>query len=449
MIVCPHLGDGGVQRVVTTLANYWCSKGRSVAVATLYRDRVAYRLEPGVRWIRVDRIAGSSALRLLDAIRRPLKGVYRQAEMLLARFGRWRLRGPAKLPAILCALWTASEPLRLRLLAPLRASRSLLGRLLGRYELLLPAFLYPPLVLRVRALRSVLRSEEPSQVVALCGSSNVIAVLARKGLGCPLIISERNDPRKQRLREPWEILRRRYYASADVVTANSRGALEALAGFVDPDKLRYVPNPLHVPRLPSVPRSDALLAVGRLHRQKGYDILLEAFARLGDRLPAYRLSIVGRGALEHELRRLAQHLGVASRIDWHGQVVDPWAHYVAARIFVMPSRYEGTPNALLEAMAAGLSPVVSDASPGLLELVEDGVTGLVVPVDDSAALALAIERLAKDPSLRRSLGDRARRRVADFELPKVAAHWEALMGWRPPHGHEPGLTNPNVPQPVG
>lgn len=95
---------------------------------------------------------------------------------------------------------------------------------------------------------------------------------------------------------------------------------------------------------------------------------------------------------------------------------------------MLPSRLEGTPNALLEAMSCGLPVIVSNGAPGLLELVEDGVTGLVVPVNDAAALAAALRRLASDGELRSRLGEAARARVSEHALPRAMAAWESIVG---------------------
>ena len=114
---------------------------------------------------------------------------------------------------------------------------------------------------------------------------------------------------------------------------------------------------------------------------------------------------------------------------WAGQVQDPAPWYRTARIFALPSRYEGTPNALLEAMAAGLAVVVSDASAGALEFVTDGETGLVVPAEDDRALAAALRRLIGDGDLRRRLGDAARRRIAREAVAGPTEAWDRLLGW--------------------
>ena len=96
-------------------------------------------------------------------------------------------------------------------------------------------------------------------------------------------------------------------------------------------------------------------------------------------------------------------------------------------MFVLPSRFEGMPNALLEAMAAGLAVIVTDASPGPLEVVEPGVRGLVVPSDDPVALAAAMESLASDPDRCRRMGDAARARIAALDWPQLEPLWRSIL----------------------
>ena len=110
---------------------------------------------------------------------------------------------------------------------------------------------------------------------------------------------------------------------------------------------------------------------------------------------------------------------------------DPFPWYASADAFVLPTRYEGMPNALLEAMAMGLPVIVTDACPGPLEYVEDGESGLVVPVENGGALARAMDRIMGDGDLANRLGSEGRRRVrADTALPRVMAAWNRVLGER-------------------
>jgi glycosyltransferase involved in cell wall biosynthesis len=274
-------------------------------------------------------------------------------------------------------------------------------------------------------------------VISFGSAANILTILACRNLGRKVVVSERNDVACRPLEHPWERLRVRFYNRADVVTANTLDALGAMEAYVDKTKLTLVPNPLVCDETVAGPQPGApvgapfVLIVANLNRLKAHDVLLEAFARLSPDLSHWRLAVVGDGELEETLRDQAKTLGIGSRVDWCGLVSDPFVFYRAATIFVLPSRSEGMPNALMEAMSCGLPVIVSDASPGPLGLVRDGDTGLVVPVDDPAALARAIESLANDPALRKRLGHSARQRVSGYDLSKVLAIWEPIIGPAP------------------
>ena len=166
-----------------------------------------------------------------------------------------------------------------------------------------------------------------------------------------------------------------------------------------------------------------VLAVGRLIEKKGFDDLVRACALLGGRVD-FRCSIVGEGDLERRLRRLVAELGIGRMVDLAGPL--PLERllelYPRASVFAAPcvvggdGDRDGLPMVLIEAMALGV-PVVATPVTGIPELVEDGVTGLLVPEHDPAALAAAIKRLLADEALAQRLAAAARRRVEkDFDL---------------------------------
>jgi glycosyltransferase involved in cell wall biosynthesis len=283
---------------------------------------------------------------------------------------------------------------------------------------------------RILRLRSALREAGAPVAVAFVAQTAVLTGLASIGLPLRVVAAERNDPKHQNLGPIWNRLRRFAYRRADLVTANSRGVVEHLADFVPRGRVAFLPNPI-----PSPPNGNAaplagptILSIGRLNRQKAHDVLLRGFAAFAATRPEWRLAIMGEGPEEASLRELASRLGIVERVDWLGLRDDPYAYLRACRLFALASRHEGTPNALLEAMSCALPCIVSDGSPGPLELVKDGVNGLVVPVDNVAALANALERLAGDRSFADTLGSKARETVKDNAPSAVVKIWDEALG---------------------
>jgi glycosyltransferase involved in cell wall biosynthesis len=166
-----------------------------------------------------------------------------------------------------------------------------------------------------------------------------------------------------------------------------------------------------------------LLFVGRLAGVKGVPILLEAFRRLAPRFPVARLTLVGGGPDRDALERLAETLGVADRVSFEGyRTRDEVGAYLRdCDLFVLPSFAEGVPVVLMEAMAARRA-VVATRVAGVAELVEDGVSGLLVPPGDVDTLTAAIERLLADPSRRAAMGEAGRAKVVEaFDVDAEAA----------------------------
>ncbi len=277
-------------------------------------------------------------------------------------------------------------------------------------------------------IRQELRANSPKAVVSFITVTNIFVILAAAGLGRRLIISERNDPTRQNAGLIWGTLRRLLYRFADVVTANTAHAVEAMTGYVPRKKLRVVHNPVVIPdSADNSTRSPTVLNVGRLVPQKNQGLIISALKLLGETALDWRLEILGEGPLRTGLTEQARADGLEERVAMPGSVSDPDAHYKAAGIFVLSSAYEGTPNVLLEAMSHGLSCIVSDSLPGALEYVEHDVSGLVFRSGDAAHLAECLAMLMEREDLRHRLGAEARRRVEDYSVEKVAAQWDELL----------------------
>ncbi|HYH84278.1 MAG TPA: glycosyltransferase, partial [Pyrinomonadaceae bacterium] len=307
VLVCNSLDAGGIERVVSTLANEWSRRGRRVSVVMQYDRQRFYALDPSIHHV----VLGNSGLARLLGFTKKIRS--RLLESNPAK--RWLLR------LLGGGLYNSSAESFHRI----------------NFGLLI-AF-------EAWALRRALKRIESPVVVSFGTALNILTVKACEGLGRRVVISERSAGLNG-----WGRLSRRFYNRADIVTANSRGTLRGLADFVDQGKLAFVPNPLVLPNGGGggePPPAPFFLSVGRLVWDKAYDVLLEAFALAGDELGAWRLSVVGDGMLKDSLAAQADGLGIAGRVDWHGVMRDPHAFYRAAGVFVLASRVEGMPNALL------------------------------------------------------------------------------------------------------
>lgn len=190
--------------------------------------------------------------------------------------------------------------------------------------------------------------------------------------------------------------------------------LEDIQQGVDRDSLRRSFN---------LPQSTRVITfIGRLDEQKGLDLLLEATANLETGVVGVEVWLVGDGPVRTELQRLATKLGIDDRVKFWGYQAQIERYLYASDIFALPSRYEGMPIVLLEALAAGIPCVVSQVGDNEL-VVEDGKQGLVVPPNDAAALAEALNLLLLSPERRRQMSEAATRRGEDFSDENMAQRY--------------------------
>lgn len=289
---------------------------------------------------------------------------------------------------------------------------------------------------RVRALRRVIRDFKPDIVLGMMTTASILAVLASWGLPVKVIATEHTHPPSQQLSGMWLRLRRFTYPRAARVVALTRGTADWLEQHVPGSRLAVIGNPVHwplprnEPRLapPAVPGRHYLLAVGRLHTDKGFEILLDAYARLAPRFPDWDLLILGEGDERADLEHRVQAAGLQQRVFMPGRGGNVADWYEAADIYVLSSRFEGLSNTLLEAMASGLAPVCFDCDTGPREIVREGVDGVLVrPNGDAAAMADALAPLMADPQARQRLATQAVQVRERFSAQHILSLWQHLF----------------------
>lgn len=294
---------------------------------------------------------------------------------------------------------------------------------------------------RLVALRKAVRSHGADSVVSLGNRCNVLMLLATMGLGCRKIISERDDPVRNPLSRGWSVIRRLVYPMAALHVSQSSYVSGWLKQKFPRLSCVVIGNTAGSTSLDSRGAANIglgkclkIIAVGRLTRQKGFDLLLQAFARAKDEAGAsIRLSIVGDGEDFTSLRSLSSKLGLDGMVEFHGQQQDVGAYLSASDIFVLSSRWEGFPNVLIEAMSSGLPAIVSNCSGGVRDII-DGMPGdcafLFEPGDVDGLKELII-RLTRDRDLLRRASSASIVRAQDYSEAYISSAWiSAILGWQ-------------------
>ena len=279
--------------------------------------------------------------------------------------------------------------------------------------------------------------------------AGVMARLAGLVLGVPVVLTVHMPPyyfvrgrglaaRCKRGLYRWVDRLLNWWLTDAVIYVSSGVYEEALRmGLAPPGRAVVVSNGIDLSRYEAAPPDDlrsqmavppgamVLSCVARLSEQKGIDVLLRAAARLGCDVGEWRMWLIGDGPERAALETRADELGLASRVCFLGYRDDVADLLMASDIFVLASRYEAMPMAVVEAMAAGLPCVVTDVGENP-RLVQHGVTGLVVKPEDADGLATALGALLTDPARCRAMGDVARRRASEFSVERMVRQTEQV-----------------------
>lgn len=290
-------------------------------------------------------------------------------------------------------------------------------------------------VRRLRRLRRLLQDRKPDIVLGMMRTSSILAILAARGLPCRVVATEHTHPPAQPISRFWRWLRRRSYPQASRVVALTRTTANWLEGNIPGTRTAVIPNPVQWPLTdmspwvePPAAGRKVLLAVGRLHYLKGFDLLLEAFARVAVRHPDWDLWIAGEGSERTALDLAIEKHGLQGRVQLPGRVGNIGDWYQRAELYVLSSRVEGLSNTLLEAMASGCPVVACDCDTGPREIIENDVDGVLVqPAGDSAALAAALDTLMPDEARRARLAQAGLAVRERFSVESVLGRWEHLF----------------------
>ena len=277
-------------------------------------------------------------------------------------------------------------------------------------------------------LRKYMKNECDT-IISFLAPFNVLALLAHLGLKCPIIVADRNNPKKVPsnffIRKARDFL----YLCADRVVLQTEQN-DMYFSYIKESKRRVIYNPICLKEKTGLAlgmeKKKKIVSVGRLIEQKNQKMMINAFSKLEKKYPNYELWIYGEGNYRDELERLIRELGLEKKVFLPGNSKDIFTVISDAEFFVMSSNYEGMPNALLEAMCLGL-PVISTKVSGAIDVIKNEYNGLLVDIDDIDGLIIAMDKLFSDEELRANLAKSACQLAEELAPEKIVSQWWELI----------------------
>jgi glycosyltransferase involved in cell wall biosynthesis len=295
------------------------------------------------------------------------------------------------------------------------------------------------------SLISLINKNKPAVIVSFMWYTNVISLLAKMlcKIECKVIVAERttlsftNEGRIVGWIRRWTI--RYFYPVSHYYIAQTKQMRQELIekAHLQSEKIKIIHNPIDIHEIKKMskkqidmagfnPELSLILSVGRLTIEKGYNNLIRAFSHVNKKNDAY-LMILGEGEERHRLERLVKKLGVKENVFLPGFEKNPYKYLAHSTMFVLPSLYEGFPNALLESLSLGVPSIATRCQNGPSEIITDGVDGILVPPTDESALVDALKQLLVDKNLRNRLGEAGKKRAMDFRVEKIIKQYEEVI----------------------
>ena len=281
---------------------------------------------------------------------------------------------------------------------------------------------------RILAIRKIIKQFKPDVALAFQEASFLSTRLAAIGLSVPVIAAERNSPsRFNFMNLAKRNLAFQSFRFARFITIQCESFRRHYPHRLH-SKIETIPNPVFPVETSSEEKENIVLSVGRFEYQKNFQCLIKAFSKISSKSPEWKLVIVGDGQDRKELKDLIEDHNLQNRISLPDPSNDPSHYYKAAKIFCLPSRWEGFPNALGEALAHGLPSVGFGDCDGVRDLIQNNKNGLLATGNDDAdSLAGMLRILISDEKLRDEMAKNAIISIQAYEPSSILTRWESLL----------------------
>lgn len=295
------------------------------------------------------------------------------------------------------------------------------------------------LLARINKLRRIWKEVKPDVIVSFIRKNNLMAIASAVPLGIPVVVSVRSAPERELMGFGFKTISFLLFRMAAGVVLQTREAYDFFPGYIRA-KAVVLPNSINPEFLKASEeletqgdgsstnsaRKKKIITVGRIDDNKNQRLLVDAYARIAMQYPDWSLELVGDGSGKKSLEEYVRTLPCKDRINFTGAVDDVAKHMSEASIFVLPSKIEGMPNALIEAMVMGMACISTDCPCGGPRdlIAADESNGVLVPVDNADAMAMALKRLITNDILRESMGDNAKKIINTLHPDAVNKQWK-------------------------
>jgi len=281
----------------------------------------------------------------------------------------------------------------------------------------------------LKNINAIVQKEKIQLIVGFLTSANVLSVLAAKKNRIPSIISERINPSMTRTAFIWKFLRKLTYSKANFLTVQTKEIQDYYLATIKKERIVILPNPiseeLSLKRDSNAIKENVILNVGRLTYQKAQDVLIKSFSKIDYK--NWKLVIIGEGPKKKEYDQLIEKLDLKDRVIIKSKTKNIDKYYNSCRIFAFSSIFEGFPNALIEAMHFGIPCISTDCPTGPSELIEDGINGFLIPMNNEEVLTEKINQLILKEDLRLSCGKNGQKTVDQFKVDSVVKQWNKII----------------------
>mgnify|MGYP001394260023 CR=1 FL=1 len=288
-------------------------------------------------------------------------------------------------------------------------------------------------------LRKLIKNQNPDVVISFLARVNVASALSMIGIQSPLIICERTWPPFASLSNKFLKLYKILFRRADKIIVQTFKSKDWLTHNFPANTVNVIPNPAVYPVPPSNEKSikpnviisqnkKIILASGRLHKYKQFDLLIKAFLKLKEEHLDWDLVILGNGEEQDNLNHMVVNFGITDRVHFPGSVGNMSEWYERADLFVLSSIVEGFPNVLLEALTYGLPCISFDCDTGPRDIIQDGYNGILVdPNEKELGLSNAIDKIILNQELRNNLARNSILLREKYSIGNIIQKWNNIL----------------------